>query len=271
MNVFRKNLLLLCAILMTSTTASAQPSGNVLVTVNGSKITSNQLNDWVASAVADGNQDTPQLRQNILNDLVMREAINQDVKKTGLLSQGNNAFKVKLAEQNAIVELWFAQYFKTRPISEADVKAEYDKQVALAKTPQNSKEYQVSQIVVATEAEALSLMKQIKDPSSFAILAKEKSLDKTTSDKGGLVGWALPSQLAPPMNEIVPTLTKGKIAPKPIQTNVGWYIIQLDDVKPIVIPPFDQVKENIARALIQQKRQEAINQLMSTSKISKSN
>ena len=271
MNILCKNLLILCVILMTSNIASAQSAGSVLVTVNGSKITVAQLNDWVASAVADGNQDTPQLRQNILNDLVMREAINQDVKKTGLLSKGNNAFKVKLAEQNAIVELWFAQYFKVHPVTEADVKAEYDKQVALSKDPKNAKEYQVSQIVVATEAEALSLMKQIKDPSSFAILAKEKSLDKSTSERGGLVGWALPSQLAAPMNEIVPTLTKGKIAPKPIQTNVGWYIIQLDDVKPVVIPPFDQVKENIARALIQQKRQEAITQLMSASKITKTN
>lgn len=271
MNVFCKNLLLLCVILMTSNLASAQASGTVLVTVNGSNITSDQLNEWVASAVADGNQDTPQLRQNILNDLVMREAINQEVKKTGLLKTGNNAFKVKLAEQNAIAELWFAQYFKTHPVTDNDVKAEYQKQVALSKDPKNSKEYQVSQIVVGTEAEALSLMKQIKDPASFAILAKEKSLDKATSEKGGLVGWALASQLAPPMNEIVPTLTKGKIAPKPIQTNVGWYIIQLDDVKPIVIPPFDQVKENIARVLIQQKRQEAINQLMSASKITKAN
>lgn len=256
---------------MTSNISSAQSSDNVLVTVNGNKITSNQLNDWVASAVADGNQDTPQLRQNILNDLVMREAISQDVKKTGLLSQGNNAFKVKLAEQNAIVELWFAKYLKTHPVTDNDVKAEYQKQLALSKEPSNSNEYQVSQIVVGTEAEALSLMKQIKDPTSFAILAKEKSLDKTTSDKGGLVGWALASQLASPMNEIVPTLTKGKIAPKPIQTNVGWYIIQLNDVKPVVIPPFDQVKDNLARALIQQKRQEAINQLMSTTKISKAN
>ena len=271
MNFLFKNLLLLCAILMTTNISAAEPSGPVLVTVNGSKITNNQLNDWVSSAVADGNPDTPQLRQNILNDLVMREAINQDVKKTGLLSKGNNAFKVKLAEQNAVVELWFAQYFKTHPITDADVRAEYDKQVALSKEPKNSKEYQVSQIVVATEAEALALMKQIKDPSSFAILAKEKSLDKTTSEKGGLVGWALASQLAAPMNEIVPTLTKGKIAPKPIQTNVGWYIIQLDDVKPIVIPPFDQVKENIARAMIQQKRQEAISQLMGSAKIVKSN
>lgn len=256
---------------MTTTISAAESSGLTLVTVNDDKITNNQLNEWVASAVADGNQDTPQLRQNILNDLVMREAINQDVKKSGLLTKGNNAFKVKLAQQNAIVELWFAQYFKTHPITEADVKAEYEKQVVLSKDPKNSNEYQVSQIVVATEAEALSLIKQIKDPASFAILAKEKSLDKTTSERGGLVGWALASQLTLPMNEIVPTLTKGKIAPKPIQTNVGWYIIQLDDVKPVVIPPFDQVKESIARALIQMKRQEAISQLMGSAKIVASN
>jgi len=120
---------------MTSNNTSTQPSGAILVTVNGSNITSSQINDWVASAVVDGNQDTPQLRQNILNDLVIREAINQEVKKIGLLSAGNNAFKVKLAEQNAIVELWFTQYFKTHPITDNDVKAEYQKQLAFAHTP----------------------------------------------------------------------------------------------------------------------------------------
>lgn len=80
-------------------------SGSTLVTVNGAKITSAQLEWWVSVAVADSAKDTPELRQGILNDLIIREAIATDAKKTGLLSQSNNTMKVKLAEQNAIMDI----------------------------------------------------------------------------------------------------------------------------------------------------------------------
>jgi len=134
-------------------TANAQ-SGPVLTTINGSKIYTSQLNEMVTMAVANGAKDSPELRQNLLDDLVAREVISQDIKKTGLLNKDNNALKLKLAQQNTLLELWFAEYFKKNPVTESDVRAEYDRQVALSKEPQNSKQYEVSQIQVATEAEA---------------------------------------------------------------------------------------------------------------------
>lgn len=134
-------------------TAYAQ-SGPVLMTVNGSKIYTSQVNELVSMAVANGAKDTPELRQNLLNDLVIREVITQDIKKTGLLNKDDNALKLKLAQQNTMLELWFAQYFKARPVTEADVKAEYDRQLAISKEPKNSKQYEVAQIMVTNEAEA---------------------------------------------------------------------------------------------------------------------
>ncbi|MDH6300757.1 peptidylprolyl isomerase [Polynucleobacter sphagniphilus] len=264
-----KNLLLLGTILIISENVLSQSAGAPVATVNGVAITNGQLNDWVKSAVMDGAQDTPQLRQSILNDLVLRELILKDVKKTGLLKQGNNEFKVKLAEQNAILDVWFNAYLKSHPVTEAEVKAEYDRQVALSKEPANAKEYQVSQIVVGTEAEGVALIKQIRSPANFAALAKEKSLDKATSEQGGLVGWALPSQLMAPINQVVLTLNKGQVYDKPVQTQVGWHVIEINDIRPVVVPSFDQAKENIARALIQQRRQQAISGLLQTSKVVK--
>ena len=145
---------------------------NVLVVVNGAKITAGQLNEWVNVAVSEGAKDTPELRQSIMNDLILREAVSQDAKKSGLLTSGNNAFKLKLAEQNAVLELWFAQYFKAHPLSEADVKAEYEKQVALSKEPQNTKEYKLSQIVVGSEADANQIITELNKGASFATLAQ---------------------------------------------------------------------------------------------------
>lgn len=245
----------------------AQGSGNVLVVVNGVKITSNQLDQFVALATTQGAQDTPELRQNFLNDLIVREAITQDAKKTGLLTKGNNALKLKIAEQDSVMGLWFTQYLSQHPISEVDVRKEYDKQLALSKDPKNINEYQISQIVVAAEVGAQQILAQLKSGTKFAQLAKEKSLDNGSAKNGGLLGWALPSQLPAPMNELVFTLSKGDISPRPFQIGSAWYVVKVDDVRPFVMPGFDQVKASITQAMMQRERRDAIEALMKGVKV----
>ncbi|BDT79157.1 peptidylprolyl isomerase [Polynucleobacter yangtzensis] len=249
----------------------AHAQTQTILTVNGAKITTAQVDQWIAVSVSEGAKDTPELRQSIVNDLVLREAVAQDAKKTGLLAKPNNAFKIKMAEQNAMMDIWFAQYFANHPVTNEDVRAVYDKQVELSKDPKNSKEYLVSQIVVANESEGVELIKQINNGASFADLAKAKSLDQNSGQQGGIVGWALPTQLTPPINDLVPNLTKGKVTQIPVRTSNGWHIIKVDDVRPFVMPTFDQARNTIAQSLIQQKRQEAVNALMKTTKITKGN
>lgn len=247
--------------------ASNAQSAKTLVAVNGSKITATQLDQWVSVAVSEGAKDTPELRQGILNDLILREVISQEFKKSGLLTKGNNAFKVKLAEQNAVMDLWFTQYFAEHPITNDEVRAVYEKQVELSKDPKNAKEYLVSQIVVPSEADGVALINQINGGASFEELAKTRSLDKNSGAQGGVIGWVLPTQLTPPVNDIVPNLAKGKVTQFPIKTANGWHIIKVDDIKAFAIPRFDQSKNAIAQSLAQQRRQEAINSLMKSFKI----
>ncbi|APB98976.1 peptidylprolyl isomerase [Polynucleobacter asymbioticus] len=252
-----------------SAVAAYAQTGPVLMTINGGKIYTSQVNEMVSMAVANGAKDTPELRQSLLNDLAIREVITQDIKKTGLLNKDNNALKLKLAQQNTMLDLWYGEYFKTHPVTEADVKAEYERQLTSSKEPQNSKQYEVAQIMVASEAEANEIIKQIKGGAKFEVLAKEKSLEKVSGAQGGVVGWVFPSQLTPPINDIIVNLGKGNISQSPIKTNNGWHVIRLDDVRPFVMPPFDQVKNNIAQELVQQRRQQAINTLLKDAKVIK--
>ena len=250
--------------------ASAQ-SGSVLLTINGSKIYANEVNEMVSMAVANGAKDSPELRQGVINDLVVREVITQDIKKTGLLNKDNNALKLKLAQQNIMLDLWYGEYFKSHPITEADIQAEYERQLALSKGPKNSKQYEVAQIMVATEAEAQDIINQINAGAKFESLAKEKSLEKISGAQGGVVGWVFPSQLAPPINDLIVNMNKGVISQAPIKTGNGWHVIKVDNVRPFVMPPFDQVKNNIAQELAQQRRQDAINTLLKDAKMVKGN
>jgi peptidyl-prolyl cis-trans isomerase C len=115
-----------------SSVAFAQSgTGAVLASVNGTKIYTSQVNEIVGMAVTDGAKETPELRQNILNEMIIREAVSQDVKKTGLLDKDSNTLKLRLARSNTIFEIWFSQYLKTNPITEADIKAEYERRLAV--------------------------------------------------------------------------------------------------------------------------------------------
>ena len=143
----------LSAVLLMGSTY-AQSGGQVVMLVNGSKIYQKQVDEAIKAEVTRGASDNPELRQIILSDLVFREAVYQDVKKKGLATQADNEYRIRMAQQTAIVDIWFDQFFKSHPITEADVKAEYHKEVARSKEPKNANQYLVSEIVVSNEVEA---------------------------------------------------------------------------------------------------------------------
>ena len=245
---------------------------DTLASVNGVRITKAQVNEWVDEAVAQGAIDNPELRFATLNRLISRQAVLQEVDKVGLLKDKSNAFKVQIAPQNAQIELWFAAYLKDHPITDADLKTLYDQQVAASKDPKNAYQYQVSQIVVPTQEAAKQIIEQLsKKESSFESVAKDKSTDKESSQRGGLIGWLMVSQAAPPIGEAIQGLSKGQMTQKPVMTRFGWHIIKVDDIKPVTIASFEQSKSNLAQAAVGQRRQEAIDNLLKNSKVEKTN
>ena len=241
-------------------------SGKPYVTVNGVKITTRQFNQRFSNAISEGGEDTPQLRQAILNDLIMREAVSQDLKRSGLIGKDKNIFQLEEAREKAMLDLWFAQYFKVHPLTDADVRAEYEKQTAASKDAKNAQEYLLSQIVVGSETEAIDIVNQLNSGIAFETLAKEKSLDKDSGAQGGLLGWALPTQITSPIDEAIVSMMAGQVT-KPIQTKAGWHIVKVNNTQPRAVPDFEHVKIGIAQKMAEDKRQQAIAELMSTVKV----
>jgi peptidyl-prolyl cis-trans isomerase C len=246
-----------------------QAFGQAVVAVNGTKIYQKQIDEAVKAEVARGATDNAELRQVVLNDIVFREAVNQDVKKKGLANQPDNEYRIRMAQQTAIVDIWFDQFFKNHPISEADVKAEYEKELARSKEPKNAKQYLVSEIVLSNEADANDTLAKLNSGADFSQVAKEKSIDKQAAQNGGLLGWALPSQFVPAIGDAVMSLGNGKIVSTPIKTDYGWVIVKVNESRPFVVPPYDEVKQNLANMMIQSEKQRAIQGLMSTVKLTK--
>ena len=63
------------------------------------------------------------------------------------------------------------------------------------------------------------------------------------------------------------SLQKGAITDTPVKTQFGYHVIKLEDVRPVQVPPLDQVKQQVAESLQQKKLAEFRESLMKKAKI----
>ena len=143
------------------------------------------------------------------------------------------------------------------------VNTEYKRQLVLL---EDVEEYQVSNIVLETEALALEVLKAIKSGQSFEQLAKDKSIDASRAN-GGSLGWLLPNQLITPLAALVVNLNPGTVAVAPIATQAGWQVIKLQGKRKFTPPSLEDSKPQLVRALLMNYRSEYIQKLVKVAKI----
>jgi peptidyl-prolyl cis-trans isomerase C len=260
-----------CILIGLSHLAIAQEKTQVLGLINGEKIESKQLDEWLKynpSPTVGGDLLTQ--RQAALNEIVARLAILQDAKKLKLAEYSDNQFKYRIAQENILIELWFENYLKKNPITEKDLQEEYDRQLALTQVGgTNAYQYQLTQIQLKTEREIKEVIRQLKSGADWMTLVKLKSIDPENMPKNDQIDWVFPNQLIPPIGEVVPRLNIGQFNDNPIRTSLGWHLIRVENKKVNTMPPFESVKQAITQILVKNKRLEAVDILLKQSLIEK--
>ena len=217
----------------------------------------------VKIAASQGQVDSPELRKAIREDMISLEVLAQEAKKMGLDKIPEVIQQTELADQTVLVSAFVQDYTKKNQISDDQLKQEYDKlKVNLGKS-----EYNVRHILVETEDEAKAIIAQLGKKGNFDKIAKEKSKDAGSAEKGGSLGWAVPSNFVPPFANALLILKKGTYTKEPVKSQFGWHIIKLDDVRVLKVPSFEELKPQIQQRLQQQSVQEYIADLRSKAKI----
>jgi peptidyl-prolyl cis-trans isomerase C len=252
---------LLAAVLAVAATAHAAEEKAVAL-VNGVAIPQARLDLRIKAAAQQGQPDSPELRKAIREDLINLEVISQAAVKNGLDKQPDVAQQLELARESVLANAFVQDYVKTHPISEEAMKQEYE----TYKQRIGNKEYKLSHILVATEDEAKKIEAELKKGAKFAKLAKADSKDPGSADKGGELGWAVPTNFVQPFAEAVVKLKKGEVS-APVQTQYGWHIIKLEDTRDRKMESFDDMKPKIENFLRQKQVQKAIEDLRSKAKV----
>ncbi len=263
---------LITAFLFVASVASA----TTLVTVNGVKITQKDVDTELMNATQGRFNQVPvakqaEFRKQVLEQLMIKELVYGDAKKTGVLKSKD--FKTEFKKVQArvkkelAIQVWQKKLIDSIHISNKELKKYYDEN----KEEFNQKESVHARHILLTNAsDARAVIAKLKNLKGAALKAKFIELAKTKSTgpsgpRGGDLGYFVKGQMLPAFNDKVFSMKVGTITTKPLKTSAGYHVIYLEDKKPKQLLSFTEVKSFIEQRLkmekFQAKMQKKINQL----------
>jgi len=236
---------LAAAIVSIALPAAAQ---NVAI-VNGKPVPTARVDALAAQLAKAGRPISPEMQGQLKDEVITREVFMQEAQKRGLDASDDFRAQMELARQTLLIRELFTDYQKKNPVTDADIKAEYDKFASA----NGGKEYRARHILVEKEDEAKTIIASLKKGGKFDEIAKKQSKDPGSGANGGDLDWANAASYVPEFSGALVKLNKGQTTDTPVKSQFGWHVIRLDDVRDAQLPKFDEVKPQIAQQLQQQK------------------
>lgn len=237
---------------------------DAIATVNGKPI----KKSWVEFIMRDAEARTGQkandnMKAAIVNELVGSELAYQEAQKAGIDKLPDFIASEELARRKLLVNAFLADFMRKNPVTEAEKKEAYEEY----KKELGDKEFNARHILVKTDTEAKAIIADLKKGSDFAKLAKDKSMDPGSKEKGGDLGWFSPAGMVKPFADALTGMKKGEVTQEPVQSQFGWHVIKLVDTRALQAPPYDKVKDGIERTIQQRKLEKFMLSLKEKSKI----
>ena len=240
---------------------SAAASGRIIV--NGVAIPQSRVEAMNKELNAQGQAETPERLAAVKDELVNREILAQAAQKRGLDKSADIMAQMEMARQAVLVRALFDSEMKANPVTDAMLQQQYE----TFKTQMGTNEYKVRHILVDKEDEAKSIIADLNKGGDFAKLAKEKSKDPGSKDNGGDLDWGPSARYVKPFSDAVQALPKGQTTTAPVKSDFGFHVIRLDDVRPLKVPEFTELKEQFRQRAQQQQVQKMVSELRSKAKI----
>ena len=244
----------LAAMLLCSSPAApalAQAADPVIAKVDGVEVRESDL----ALAEEDLGSNIPQQMQgearrdfilSYLTDIILVAKSPETRKAVGTVE-----FQRRLAfVQNKVMMEAMLQTVGKGAVNDKTMRQVYDDAV---KQMSGDEEVRARHILVATEAEAKTILADLKKGGNFETIAKEKSKDPGAAAQGGDLGYFTKDQMVPEFAEVAFKLQKGEVS-DPVKTQFGWHIIKVEDKRSKSPPPFEQVKDQV-ETFVQRKAQ----------------
>jgi peptidyl-prolyl cis-trans isomerase C len=252
----------LTALLALPAAAQDEPTADtVLATVGDEEITLGHLIAVVESLPPQFQQlPNDQLYEGLLEQMVRQVALAQSLGDT--LPKG---LELTLEGQRwALLANSVISEAIDAAVTEEAVQAAYDAQFG-AFEPE--REFNASHILVETEEEALALVAELGEGVDFSELAQARSIGPS-GPNGGALGWFGLGMMVPEFEAAVIALEPETVS-GPVETQFGWHVIRLNDVRDTAPPSLEDVRGEIENTLAEATAQEIVNSLVGAASITR--
>ena len=231
-----------------STVVAPAFAQNVAI-VNGKPIPTARVEALAQQLAKAGRPVSPEMMGQLKEEVIARELFMQEAQRQGLDANDDFKAQMELSRQAILIRELFGTFQKNNPVTDDEIKAEYDKFVAA----NSGKEYRARHILVEKEEQAKAIIASIKKGAKFEDIAKKQSKDPGSGANGGDLDWASPGNYVKEFSDAMVKLTKGKLLDTPVKSQFGFHVVRLDDVRDVKFPSIEEVKPQIAQQLGQQK------------------
>jgi peptidyl-prolyl cis-trans isomerase C len=208
---------------------------------------------------------TADQKNQVLDELIKIQLVSTQALKDGLDKDPDVKANLDVVRMRILSDAESQKFLKGKEPTDAQMHTEYDTDIAAM----DKNEYHAEHILVPTKEKAEQLIKKIKGGAKFEDVAKAESTDNSKTN-GGDLGWFTLARMVKPFGDAVKGLKKGEMTQEPVQTQFGWHIIKLVDTREVTPPPFDQVKAQVSKQLIQKDLIAYVDELKKNAKIEKS-
>ncbi|MDR0529425.1 MAG: peptidyl-prolyl cis-trans isomerase [Zoogloeaceae bacterium] len=251
------------AVFLTGLVVSASAwAADVFVTVNGSAVPQYRADVLFNEQKASGVEINDRTRDAVREALVRSELIAVEARRSGMDKEAEVRGLMENASTSVLVRAYLDKYLRENPVSDAEVTEAYD----ALKQQVGSTEYHVRHILLDTEAAAKAVIAKLGKGGKFAALAKE-SKDEGSKNQGGDLGWSSPAAFVPPFAEALQKMSKGQYSKEPVQTDFGYHVLLVEDVRPAKLPALDQLRGQIEQRLNMRKVDSLIEELRGKAEI----
>lgn len=249
-------------------TSSHMPANVAVVAkVNGKPIYQPRFDSLLASYLANGGVDGPQLRQVIRGELIVQELLRQEAAKKNLQNDPQVQTARDEAVRQAMIQRYLQLALKPEPVTETAVRARFDAIVATL----GEFEYKPRIIALNSLEDAQGALAKIRrNEASFADIARQVSV-LPSGASGGELDWVsfrvpavegLTQGIPLPIASALAALPPKGIASEPIVIDGRYYLLQLDERRPTTVPRYEDAATGIRRALEAQALERATAVLM---------
>jgi len=251
--------------LSAATLALSLPASDILATVDGYKITKEDVQAVMNSMGVRTNYDAlpDSVKKKVLDQIIEQQLLQEKALKSGIERDKEYKEALNKLKNRLALDIWMKKQLEKIKISDKEAKKVYEEHKNSFQRPES---VHARHILLKTEEEAKKVIDELnkipksKLKSKFEELAKTKSTGPSAS-RGGDLGTFGRGQMVKPFEKAAFALKVGEFTKEPVKTQFGYHVIYVEEKNPAQTIPFDQVKDRIKQNLKMEKFKEKMQKI----------